>query len=151
MLRPSNIKKVSILCVVAFVAGVLHTPYADGVVLCIGDDGHIDVETARDGVCSSSSPENPYSSEEIQHERLLYNEFEREHCGECNDVPICEHEEVSSVITRHAISKDLVLPPVISSGYEMDRVSITQGFSISKPLKLSSFSLTSLRSVSLQR
>lgn len=148
----SNLKVVAVLCAVVFVTGVLHTPYADGTVLCIGDDGHFDIESASDGNCISViSPETPYSSGENQYTRSAYNDSESDHCGECRDVPICDHEEVVVVTTRYATQDNWSPPSASFVDFTIDRITYPQGYSVLNLSQPTSFSLISLRSVSLQR
>ena len=68
-------------------------------VLCFGEDGHVSVETAVAGVCVDGSAGS--RSRESQPESVHLDSNAANHCGPCEDVPIC-HDDAPSIAVRSA-------------------------------------------------
>ncbi|MFP6584145.1 MAG: hypothetical protein VCD00_16525 [Candidatus Hydrogenedentota bacterium] len=145
-------KFTSSLCIVTVFLGILHAPHASSLVLCIGADGHSEVEAASDGDCSSViASEAKHRAGEFRYESARFNNAGGDHCGDCSDIPLAEHEEFSAVSTRHAVHDDLLLPSIGSLLTELNVSFRLHRLPNSDSRKSLSYSLVSLRSVLLQR
>ena len=73
---------------------LLHTGLS-GYVLCIGDDGHIAVETSLDADACSDADWSHADEPAIEHTENC-SSLDADHCGECRDIPLvsnCDDEQ----------------------------------------------------------
>lgn len=81
----ADIVRRSMLClglVAYFFSFVLR---ADGIVLCIGEDGHVELERAAPSMgCGSITPGQDASSLRV----AIRGALDKGHCGECKDIPL---------------------------------------------------------------
>jgi hypothetical protein len=139
----------SLFLAVITAAGILHAPHSDAKVLCVGEDGHLAIEQAIDGVCLSQAAGS------LTHDYPVVTPncgAEEDHCGECNDTPLGYHEEIVAVSVRKGLLKYFSPHPILSQSNS--RQSLVLGccaLSVAAPTLNYSHHLSSLRSVSLQR
>lgn len=139
----------SLFLAVITAVGILHAPHSDAKVLCVGEDGHLAIEQAVDGVCLSQATGSlPHDFPVVSHN---FGSAE-DHCGECNDTPLGYHEEIVALTLRKGLLKTFSPQPIISqrsSGQSLAPDAYT--LSAAPPTRIYSHHLSSLRSVSLQR
>lgn len=59
---------------------------SSSMVLCVGSDGHVEVEVASSGCCASEAEWN--GSSESEHDVVTAVEYDEDHCGQCVDFPV---------------------------------------------------------------
>lgn len=145
-------RMMSLFSALVVVVGALHAPHADSLVLCIEADGESTVEAADGESCASVEESMSHcSSDGFDYNSPRFNNAGADHCGECNDIPLMDHEAFSAMSTRY-LSQDSF--PVPSTGSLLCTLNVTpasQVYAAPNSLRTLSFSMTSLRSVSLQR
>jgi hypothetical protein len=94
-------------------------------VVCMGEDGHVSVETITDGCCDSEGSQQESSSAEGAEETLECNDD----CGACVDVPL-------SVEFANSFGIDKKVKPVFSESVFICHLNINDN--ISSELKFSS-------------
>lgn len=132
--------------------GALHAPHANGRVLCVGEDGHIEIEVGFEGSCTSddglvqSRRSQGHSAVRIESTSDVL-----DHCGECSDVPVRDYEEFQSVGPRVQSLNETKgsLSQVALTGLVPD--SMLSSRPVEYSVQPSPFSLALKRSVSLQR
>ncbi len=80
---------------------------APGLVLCLGMDGHMEVENSRNGSCCSST-ETPLREHFLS--SSLTPETADDHCGHCIDIPITRNGFDLRRCQSHRFSLPVLLP-----------------------------------------
>lgn len=81
---------------------------ADGIVLCIGEDGHVELEAAaQDMSCGVLAPQQDAGVVQAVLQRAL----DGEHCGTCKDIPLvlADFNEIANANTPVLTSQDPTL------------------------------------------
>jgi len=91
-----------------FLGAAFHGPHADGHVLCLDENGRVDVEHAVNGSCVAThephSHSHPSGGTDHGHEPG--------HCGECTDIPLLAHEDLDDFHSRvPTVHLDAVVTP----------------------------------------
>lgn len=97
-------------------AALLNAPVLSGLVLCMGQDGHLELEYSINGRCSAG--------DEAAREAALHAAAGENHCGPCTDVSLIGAVEESfrsaKVTVLHA-GLDLLLPAPVPA-FHLERI-----------------------------
>lgn len=133
------------------IAASLHTPHANANVLCVGEDGHIEVEAASGPVCATE--EIPVSREHFyddSNSSFAWSSAGLDHCGECTDYALIAHHDIRWLGTRIQ-GVDVSVPVTAIAWTETPLADGTSRLCNCTPISPLSLSLAFKRSVSLQR
>lgn len=83
---PNRNRATVLVC--ALVVALSGVAPAQGLVLCIGEDGHVELETAYDGRCSAPCPAN---GPDVAGLRIDVPHEPDSCCGPCKDIPLFAH------------------------------------------------------------
>lgn len=113
-----KIKKLHIIAIFLTSAMLLFGSHAHSSVLalCVGDDGHVEVEIFFDGNCATDFEE--HSSNTLDIVTLNTPHESQSHCGSCTDIPIglghtdsCNSRiQISKTIAKVPVAKAILAP-----------------------------------------
>lgn len=134
------------LAVIALVAvAVAHPLCAHSLVLCVGSDGHLELEASVDGSCADA----PASAERvIPVDSASMDHGAEDHCGECVDLPMV-HASPDILSLSYSVR---VIPPSAVALFPLTMQAAPPGAVHADPIPAGASSATflaALRSVSL--
>lgn len=97
-----------LLGLAAYLAPIVLSVVGSGMLLCYGEDGHVELEIAQGGSCG---PVILVSDSEFPGSKIGPNQ---DHCGSCNDVPYLI-SDVGVALPRHAKKSFRIDPQVCAS------------------------------------
>lgn len=104
----------AILALQMFVAN----PSQHGRVLCIGENGHVEIEVAQDGHCIAADVQHDVTSQN----RAALATAESPHCGPCTDVPLVASQVACTVKSARNAATDFSARPAF--GHRPERLSV---------------------------
>ena len=142
----------ALLTLLVVLLATLHGPHAGGSVICVGADGHVEVEPAVGEACSEEQAEQLDAGITPAHvARPVWSASGDAHCGECTDIPYLAHHDLDRFDSRvPAVSLHARVPRSLSHEDLLGDVRIHHPL-CNAPISHASSTIGLKKSISLQR